>query len=172
MSGSNEFFIAIRNLPTIGRPSLSLKTHAALGRLLSEYRNSGTNTDETQWLIELAQFLGDDADPARILLAAALRRVVKLEQVLDATALAATPPPPQVRYIVLGTYAEIEYWRRQQRLTRRDVIAVTSSDALRGHGPGRYKLVTLASWKPTPDVAADVRESLRAIEAHGAVIER
>lgn len=100
-SGSS-FFLAIRDLPAIGRPSLSLKTHAALGRLLSEYRNSGTNTDETQWLIELAQFLGDDADPARILLAAALRRVVKLEQVLDyRPALAATAPPTQGGTVVI-----------------------------------------------------------------------
>lgn len=99
-SGSS-FFLAIRDLPAIGRPSLSLKTHAALGRLLSEYRNSGTNTDETQWLIELAQFLGDDADPARVLLAAALRRVVKLEQVLDATVLAATAPSTQGGTVVI-----------------------------------------------------------------------
>lgn len=98
---------------------------------------------------------------------AMMRYAAKLEDQIEAGG-----EGGRLRYIVLGTIANIEFWRRQNDLCRHDVIAVTSNVNLRGLGVGRYKLVTLASWKPTPEVAADVRESVRVIEAHGAVIER
>lgn len=77
-----------------------------------------------------------------------------------------------MRYIVLGTHADIEHWRREKKLPPRAVIAVTSSDDLRGYGPGVYMLVTLGSWKPTVGVRIGVREAIRIMEGAGAVIHR
>lgn len=231
-----SFFLTMRELPQCSRPHVSKKAGEALNVLLDSYRSSGwPEHDLAEWLSDLVHFLGDDRDPARILLAAAVHRIVVLEDVqmqaqaravLDAgsglirhaadgclsdgdgyrfhrlnlagkCALgcpepdapagtvvidwgADTLPLDQIaaaakeltRYIVLGTYGDIDHWRRSNDLCRRDVIAVISSEDLRGLGPGTYRLITLDSWKPTPELAADVREALRGIEGQGAVIKR
>lgn len=182
MSTEPEFFTAMRDLPQCARPHVSRKTSEALDELVDTCRSSGlAGRGLADWLSDLVHFLGDDQDPARLLLATAVHRIAALENSLERERQASMPTKVAIdwgagaqpmRYIVLGTHFDIEHWRREKKLPPRAVIAVTSSDDLRGHGPGVYMLVTLGSWKPTPKVRIGVREAIRIMEGAGAVIHR
>lgn len=182
MSTEPEFFTALRDLPQCARPHVSRKTSEALDELVDTCRSSGlAGRGSADWLSDLVHFLGDDQDPARLLLATAVHRIAALENSLELERQASMPTKVAIdwgagaqpmRNIVLGRLGDIEHWRRENHLPLRAVIAVTSSDDLRGYGPGVYRLVTLASWKPSPELAADVREAIRIMEGAGAVIHR
>lgn len=68
------------------------------------------------------------------------------------------------RYVVLGLVNDIESWRREQGLSRRQVIAVSThgENALRGLTlTHHHEVVTLPSWShASPRVAAEVERNL------------
>jgi hypothetical protein len=73
-----------------------------------------------------------------------------------------SPGVRKTRYVVCGNVPEIEAWRRERGLSRRDVIAqsTTSRHALRGLS-GPFEVVELPSWASASErVRAEVEKNL------------
>lgn len=69
----------------------------------------------------------------------------------------------EIRYVVLGSAVDIEHWRHERGLSRREVCAVMPRNphGLRGRSLGpEVEVITLHSWRPTEGVQAEVDRSL------------